>query len=740
MIAWAMPDFGFVQAWLAAMGRASLEGAVAIGLVWLVCRTLPRISPNVRCWLWRLALLKMLLAAVPLGSLDLPILPRSWTAADAPHRAAERASRPAAADLAAAASPTGDPSVSVDVSGDPRQPASSVGISAVSQTGRWPKALTLLFALWLLAVIGFAVAVMVRVRGTRRWRSDWRLVKDRDVLTLNERLAAELRLFQPPLLFEAENCESPVVFGAVRTAVVLPSQLMQQSTPAQLRLILAHEMAHIRRWDLLGNWFSTFVSGLFFFHPLVWLAIRESRLSQEMACDELAVRQPDVSVADYGRLLVELAARCPASSPTVAAVGVVESFHTFLKRRLTAMRTFGTGSRRILALSWCVAAIAVVGLLPWRLVAQTEEQERQEEKKAAAEHKRNSKSTSGKYTIVVDRIRREDNRTITMVPTGFPLFLPGQGTQHTETKNFAGGQTTTSSATMGGGATGGGAFRVPNLVLDVAVTSKKLDKTHQILCTPIGKVKAVDDQGHEADSQDSPGWMRLELAGVEYNRGPGRTALHIFLEDGDPPARYLKSVDGQLLVAEAIVGNVTFQGKDLSRPTKKSANGVAVKLEKVAQSPEGIEVKLAAAPPAAARDNVNPMANPMEHLQRSMLANSGGRLSVTVEDSEGETHSPKSTQDGGGNGSSSFSNFNSGGGGGGGGSSHSSGGWSVGGPGGQRSGNFSSGGPNDSTPSQTFQFDALPEGVKIKAIHCKVTDFTEPPKAVPYHFKDIQLP
>ena len=44
-----------------------------------------------------------------------------------------------------------------------------------------------------------------------------------------ERLAAEYRLFQPPVLFEAENCESPVVFGAVRTLIVLPSALMPLS-------------------------------------------------------------------------------------------------------------------------------------------------------------------------------------------------------------------------------------------------------------------------------------------------------------------------------------------------------------------------------------------------------------------------------------------------------------------------------------------------------------------------------
>ena len=43
-------------------------------------------------------------------------------------------------------------------------------------------------------------------------------------------------------------------------------------------------------------------------------------------------------------------------------------------------------------------------------------------------------------------------------------------------------------------------------------------------------------------------------------------------------------------------------------------------------------------------------------------------------------------------------------------------------------------------PGQHFQFDPLPEGTKIKAIHCKVTDFVEAPKAIPFHFENLQLP
>src|SRR5438128_11250513 len=49
-------------AWVPALWRASWQGGLVIGLVWLLDRLLPRLAPDTRCWLWRLACLKLLLA------------------------------------------------------------------------------------------------------------------------------------------------------------------------------------------------------------------------------------------------------------------------------------------------------------------------------------------------------------------------------------------------------------------------------------------------------------------------------------------------------------------------------------------------------------------------------------------------------------------------------------------------------------------------------------------------------
>jgi len=766
MIGGALPSFDFVNTWIAAMGRASLEGAIAIGLAWLVCRSIPRLPASVRCWLWRLALLKMVLAAVPLGSVDLPLLPRAWTGELTMSAIAEPDSAIVMADVGDQSVAQGDSPADVRADGA-AEASSSVDRPVAPSTqanvlkGRNTRvAFVVLFAVWLAVLTAFVGVVVVRVRGARRWRQQWRMIKDRDILTLNERLAGEYRLFQPPVLFEAENCESPVVFGAVRTVIVLPSALLAHSTANQLRLILAHEMAHIRRGDLLGNWFSTLVSGLFFFHPLVWLALRESRLSQEVACDELAVRRPDVSVADYGRLLVELATQRPMPASPLVTVGVVESFHVFLKRRLSAMKNFGTRSRRVFALSWFVAIVAVLGLLPWRLVAQTESDEVAAEKALKSAHEQVMKvdATSGPYKITVDRVRYEPGHHTIFQRNPFPPYGL-KGSQQSETKTFQGpngsGQATAAGAGLSGGGGMGGVFTEPDLILDLSVKGPLTGKKHQLICGLNGKVTAVDDQGHTLDCPTMPAWMRLEMAGVEYDRGPGKTNIHLALSRATPPARYLTSVEGELLVAEAIVNQLTFRGKDLSRPSKKQANGISAQLHKISQSPAGIDVELNVGSASGPHNEFRAGDDPMEHLKKMMLANAPGRVSVMIEDSEGKMHSAtaskthngssESSETKGPNGTRSFSRTSRGGsvsisGGGSGGSFGGSGGSFGGGtPNDQHSGNISS--ADSGSGYDSYHFDALPEGVTLKSIVCRVTDFQGgEPKAVPFHFSNIQLP
>src|SRR5688572_26137361 len=55
------------------LAHASWQGALAAIAVWLLCQCFPRLPASVKCWLWRLVLLKALLAFIWVHPIDLEV-------------------------------------------------------------------------------------------------------------------------------------------------------------------------------------------------------------------------------------------------------------------------------------------------------------------------------------------------------------------------------------------------------------------------------------------------------------------------------------------------------------------------------------------------------------------------------------------------------------------------------------------------------------------------------------------
>lgn len=107
---------------------------------------------------------------------------------------------------------------------------------------------------------------------------------------------------------------SPVTLGFWRPIVLLPAALLTGMPVAMLEALLAHELAHVRRWDYLLNLLQSLVEALLFFHPVVWWLSTRMRIEREHVADELAAQ----ALNDPGRLalaLHELSLQAPAPQP-----------------------------------------------------------------------------------------------------------------------------------------------------------------------------------------------------------------------------------------------------------------------------------------------------------------------------------------------------------------------------------------------------------------------------------------
>lgn len=359
MAGWTMLLETVSDAWASTWWRASWQGSIAIFAIYAATRLLPRLPAPVQNLLWRLAYLKLLFSLVWFAPVELPLLPSASPFAR-PLTAMRQSLRGAAIRLA--------PGNGHLVAYDPLlYSESGPRVAVPAQQTQVPGFSSWLLLGWLIGLGVYARRVLKGIRAGARLREGCAPVSDPRVLELCQDLCVKLGIRRTPQLLASPREGTPLLIGLRRPAIVLPPQVIQRCDPAELRLVVAHELAHLRRGDLAWSWLLLILQGLLFFHPLVWLAGREWRETQEAACDHLALRTTRVTPAEYGAVLLRVAELCrPYPLRAMPALGITESFRT-LQRRLLVMRYSQDSSRRWAAAGTLLLVLASTSLIPWQL-------------------------------------------------------------------------------------------------------------------------------------------------------------------------------------------------------------------------------------------------------------------------------------------------------------------------------------------------------------------------------------
>jgi bla regulator protein BlaR1 len=313
--------------------RASLLGGALLLAVWLALRLMPRLSPAVRCWLWRLASLKLLLLLVVGGSVTIPLLPAGGAGAPAARLPEVSEGVEAGGAGAVVKPPKGDD--------DP---------------ARWP---IYLLGLWALGVGLGGVGLWRAFLRARQLRlaAEKNPVTDPRARATLAALATRMRV-RLPRLTRSERVGSPLVVGLRRPAIVVPGAALGSRN---LEPLLAHELAHIRRRDLLWSWVALLGRWLLFFHPLAWIAECELRREQERAADAEALEATGLSPASYAGALLATVARRPLPLTSAAAAS------GFADLRARIQRLAHRPPRWARPVGALLVASTLLALPPWRL-------------------------------------------------------------------------------------------------------------------------------------------------------------------------------------------------------------------------------------------------------------------------------------------------------------------------------------------------------------------------------------
>ncbi|MBM4087106.1 MAG: M56 family metallopeptidase, partial [Planctomycetes bacterium] len=221
--------------------------------------------------------------------------------------------------------------------------------------------------------IGMVGAVGVLLMGTARV---WRLTRQSTAITepVWSSLLNELASTRRVRLLGSEQALIPMTWGVWRPVILLPSGA--GDWPAERRrVVLTHELAHVRRLDYLTQTIAWFACALHWFNPLAWFALRRMRVEREQACDDY-VLNAGLKPSDYASHLLDIVRSLrPLRASSIAAVAMARPSR--LGRRVEAVldirRSRRAATRSLVLLAAAVALCILIPLGTLRPVAKAQE-------------------------------------------------------------------------------------------------------------------------------------------------------------------------------------------------------------------------------------------------------------------------------------------------------------------------------------------------------------------------------
>lgn len=255
----------------------------------------------------------------------------------------------------------------------PFQPLTAVERLVKVARSTWKGALILFAALGTLLLFAQMLIGMLGVWFVARSAEE---LDDDDALRELDRARDQLALTRDIRLLRSSRISVPVVWGVRRPVLLLPVDVVTWPVE-RLRVVLLHELAHLKRHDGVSLILTRAAVALFWFHPLAWSLERAGRGECERACDDL-VLAGGTKASEYADHLLAIARSMPTFDP-FRSVTLAMSRKSQLEGRLLSIlqphavrRVF---SGRGVAVACAFALAIIVPLSALRLIAEPVKQQ-----------------------------------------------------------------------------------------------------------------------------------------------------------------------------------------------------------------------------------------------------------------------------------------------------------------------------------------------------------------------------
>ncbi|QDT40029.1 Regulatory protein BlaR1 [Gimesia alba] len=278
------------------------------------------------------------------------------------------------------------------------QPTDVTSTLLVPPTTLNPPTQWLWLAPWIMAIYAAGVALMLTrliiasIRANRLG-SQAVLISEGPLVEALRSLAQQWSMKVVPALARAEQIVVPKVIGIIRPTILLPASTISGLTTEELELILAHELAHVRRYDMWIYLLQRFAEAILFFNPPLWYLSRRISVLREFCCDEMACQTPSTSASssafesrvEYATALLriaELAKRNSTTTPDLSSLAASGKSPSEMRQRVARLfgeplreplRVSRTGVLALLALTLALPLVSLVSTSTAQTVTKKEE-------------------------------------------------------------------------------------------------------------------------------------------------------------------------------------------------------------------------------------------------------------------------------------------------------------------------------------------------------------------------------
>jgi len=165
-------------------------------------------------------------------------------------------------------------------------------IDDTSSTHPWwrdPSVSRYIFLLWVAGVILFSNYHFLGWRHARGFIRKGTCPVPPEWQARFEMLCGEFRVRRLVSLLSSSLVKVPCVVGWMKPVILVPVSMFTSLDPSEVEMILVHELAHVRRYDVLINIVQTAMETLFFFNPAIWWLSRQIRTEREDCCDDTVI-------------------------------------------------------------------------------------------------------------------------------------------------------------------------------------------------------------------------------------------------------------------------------------------------------------------------------------------------------------------------------------------------------------------------------------------------------------------